>query len=901
MKWFLPLLSLPVLFGVCTSADRTSAAEEAVDYLRQVKPILARHCYSCHGVAQQKVKLRLDTAAAMLKGGSGGPALIAGKSEESLLYQAINGAEGLTAMPYKKPRLGDEQIAIIKKWIDEGARAPADEPPDDGKSRHWAFLAPERPSLLVVNHPQWPRNAIDHFILARLEKEGIVPSAEADRVTLIRRLSLDLLGLPPSIEEVDAFVKDESPNAYEKLVDRLLASPHYGERWGRHWLDLARYADSNGFNIDAAREIWKYRDWIIDALNADMPFDQFTIEQLAGDLLPEESVVRGPLSVAKEAKPQRTTGYGLRTDRLIATGFHRNTLINQEGGIDAEQFRVEAVVDRLNTTASVFLGLTLGCAQCHDHKFDRFTQKEYYQLFAFFNNCDEPTLELPTPEQAKERQRIRGEIAKLQRQIKQLDLATPERQTEWQQKLTVEARLLLSAEIRGILDLAENSRTNKQKQQLAAVYRKIDQMRHVAGAFAEPLGGVPGASLHLAGFRASAEKRMADLRKAEPDIITTMIVRERPASRETAIHIQGDFTRKGERVTVGVPAVMHPLSKSSTHPNRLDFAHWIVDPKNPLTARVMVNRLWQHYFGTGLVETSNDFGVQGTPPTHPELLDWLAVEIMEPSQVKSEIRNSKSEGNPKSEITNQKPVAWSLKHMHRLIVTSATYRQSSRHRPELAKVDPSNRLLARQNRLRLEAEIVRDVSLTASGLLNRKIGGPSVFPPQPDGVFKFTQIQKEWKPSTGADRFRRGMYTHFWRSAPHPALMVFDAPESTTTCTRRTRSNTPLQSLTLLNDQAFFEFAQALAGRALREGPKDVEGRVRFVFRLCLSRDPSAAELRRLVQLAGEQRAGFDADPEAAGALASGEFAKDLEPVSFATWTMLARVLLNLDEFITRE
>ncbi len=900
MKRFVLLLTV-LLAGLIFRSSPSLAAAEPVDYLREVKPILARHCYSCHGAAQQKMKLRLDTAASIRKGGSGGPALVAGKSEDSLLFQAITGAEGVTAMPYKKPRLPDEQIALIKKWIDEGAKAPADEPPDDGKSRHWAFQPPVRAEAPAVQQEAWARTPIDRFILARLEKEGIQPGPEADRVTLIRRLGLDLLGLPPSIEEVDAFVKDAAPDAYERLVDRLLASPHYGERWGRHWLDLARYADSNGFNIDAPREIWKYRDWVIDALNRDMPFDQFTIEQIAGDLLP--AVGDRPSAIGQNDAHTSADSRQPTADSRIATGFHRNTLINQEGGIDAEQFRVEAVVDRVNTTASVFLGLTLGCAQCHDHKFDPFTQKEYYQLFAFFNNCDEPTLELPTPEQARERKRIRGEIAQLQRQIKELDLATPTRQAEWQQGLSVEARLMLSAEIRGILDLAENSRTAKQKQQLAAVYRKLDQVRHLAGGLAEAPAGLPGVNLHLAMFRASAEKHIAELRKSEPDIVTTMVVQERAKPRDTTIHIQGDFTRKGAPVASGVPAVLHSLAPrfdAPGSPTRLDFARWIVDPRNPLTARVIVNRLWQQYFGTGLVETSNDFGVQGTPPTHAELLDWLAVEFLNPSETKSETRNSKSETNAKSEIRNPK-LAWSLKHMHRLIVTSATYRQSSRHRPELAKLDATNKLLGRQNRLRLEAEVVRDVSLTASGLLNRQIGGPSVFPPQPEGVFKFTQIQKDWKPSAGPDRYRRGMYTHFWRSAPHPALMVFDAPESTTTCTRRNRSNTPLQSLTLLNDQAFFEFAQALAGRALREGPKNEDKRVRYLFRLCLSREPSDAELQRLVRLAAEQRAEFEADPEAAKSLASTEFAKGIEPKQFAAWAMVARVLLNLDEFITRE
>jgi mono/diheme cytochrome c family protein len=846
-------LLLPALVGLLATAMPLAAAE-AVDYLRDIKPIFTQHCYACHGPQKEKSGLRLDTAAAALRGGNSGPAILPGNASRSRLVKAVTGADDVALMPPKKPRLTAAQIARLKTWIDQGAKAPAQEAgaqPGESRSKHWAFQPPVRPKEPPVKNESWVRNPIDRFILARLEKEGITPSPEADRVTLIRRVSLDLLGLPPAVEEVDAFLADRRPDAYERLVDRLLQSPHYGERWGRHWLDLARYADSNGFNIDAPRSIWKYRDWVISALNRDLPFDQFTIRQLAGDLLP---------------------GAGL--DEQIATGFHRNTLLNQEGGIDVEQFRVESVVDRVNTTGSVFLGLTVGCAQCHDHKFDPLSQREYYRLFAFFNNADEPYLELPTPEQAARRRRIRAQMASLQEQLKGIDTTSPARQAEWEKDLTHEQRLKLPPKIRDIVDIPENQRDEKQKIILSDAYRNGDKVRHLVGGLGNPLNFLLAAHLRTAQVRTAVEKRIAELRESEPKVVTTMVVQERATPRPTHVHIKGDFLRKGMPVAPGVPAVLHalpPLEK----PNRLDLAKWLVDPKNPLTVRVTVNRLWQVYFGTGLVETENDFGTQGTPPTHPELLDWLATEFIQRG--------------------------WGLKAMRRLLVTSASYRQSSKARPELAVIDPRNKLLARQARLRLDAENVRDAALAASGLLAREVGGPSVFPPQPDGVFRFTQIQQQWPVSTGAERFRRGMYTHFWRSAPHPALAVFDAPESTTTCTRRNRSNTPLQALTLLNDQAFFEFAQGLAARVLKEGKPENGQRLRYAFRLCLARQPSPVEANRLDRLLTRLLAEYRAAPQEAKALGPAPAPAPADAPQLAAWTTVARVLLNLDEFITRE
>jgi mono/diheme cytochrome c family protein len=819
---FLPLLAGPV------------GAAEPVDYLRDVKPILTKNCYACHGAEKQRSGLRLDTAASLLRGGNAGPAVVPGKSADSLVVKAVTGSGDVKAMPPKEPRLTPAQVAALRAWIDAGAKAPADEAPQTAtvKSDHWAFRAPARPAVPQIRNPKSEvRNPIDRFVLARLEKEGLAPSPEADRVTLIRRLSLDLLGLPPSPREVDDFVADPAPGAYERLVERLLASPHYGERWGRWWLDQARYADSNGYSIDAPRSIWPYRDWVIAALNRDLPFDQFTVEQLAGDLLPNAT-----------------------QEQRVATGFHRNTPINQEGGIDVEQFRVESIIDRVNSTGTVWLGLTVGCCQCHDHKFDPITQREYYQLFAFLNNADEPTLELGTPQEIEARKAARSRIAAVQRQLKPLDPTSQAGEDRWERNLTTDLRKLLPADIQAILEVPENGRTVAQKEKLSEAYRKTDQSRHVLLALGSASPFAAAANVHVGMRRIELDKQLAALKADAPAGATTMVLQERKAPRTTQVLLGGDFTRKGAQVAPDVPAVLPPLRAHGSQPvgsNRLDLARWLLDPKNPLTARVTVNRLWQHYFGLGLVETDNDFGTQGTPPSHPELLDWLATEFIQRG--------------------------WSLKAMHRLIVTSAAYRQSSRARPDLMAVDARNRLLARQVRLRLEAEFVRDVALAASGLLNEKVGGPSVFPPQPDGLYRFTQIDKHWKANVGPDRYRRGVYTYFWRSAPHPSLTVFDAPDASSACTRRNRSNTPLQALTLLNDQGQYEFARGLAARVLREGGPDDAGRLRYAFRLCLARQPNERERQRLGELLAREPSGNEA------------------------WVTVARVLLNLDEFITRE
>jgi hypothetical protein len=599
-------------------------------------------------------------------------------------------------------------------------------------------------------------------------------------------------------------------------VDRLLASKHYGERWGRHWLDLARYADSDGYTIDSPRQVWKYRDWVIEALNRDMPFDRFVIEQIAGDLLPEAT-----------------------TEQLIATGFHRNTPSNFEGGIDFEQYRVEAVADRVATTGSVFLGLTLGCARCHDHKYDPISQREFYQLFAFYNNTDEiaseaerydfnrPFLELATPEEKAQREAFRAQFSALSRE-------------------------------------------------LAAYVKKLSVQPPAPG---EARHRDPGLQERVANLRA--------LRRREPKVTTTLIMRELPAPRPAYVHVGGDFLQRGEPVKPGVPAV---LAAKPVSGNRLELAKWLVDAGNPLTARVTVNRMWQAYFGKGIVETESDFGLLGAAPTHAELLDWLATEF----------------------VTR----GWSQKAMHRLMVTSATYMQSSKARAELAEIDPYNKLLARQARFRLEAEILRDSALASSGLLAPKIGGPSVYPPIPEGALAVTQVKREWPTATGPDRFRRGVYTFFFRSAPHPGLGLFDAPDATSSCTRRIRSNSPLQALTLLNDESFLEFARALGKRVLEEAPGNDGERIEHAFLLALGRKPNPAERERLLRYLAVQRDEFRSDVTAASHLVIKEEVFDTSPggkqaseesvdpklvPEWAAWTSVARVLFNLDDFLTRE
>ena len=567
-------LTLSIAVGV--SLFLGPAPASAVDYITQVKPILAENCYTCHGSSQQKSDLRLDTAAFALAGGKHGPAFKAHHSQESTIIQALRGThESLPQMPYNKKALPEEQIALIAQWIDEGAQAPADEAPES--SRHWAYIPPERPAVPALQDASHTRNAIDYFIQAKLEQNNLQPSPEADRITLLRRLSLDLIGLPPTPQEVDAFLADQSPDAYDRQVERLLASAHYGERWGRWWLDAARYGDSNGYSIDSPRQIWKYRDWVIEAMNEDMPFDQFTVEQLAGDLLPNPTI-----------------------DQKIATGFNRNTQINQEGGIDPEEFRVESVLDRVDTFGTVFLGLTVACAQCHDHKFDAISQREYYKLFAFFNNTVQdghgggPRGVLEIPPESEKIQVLEKQLAATRKALDQHLKSKEAACATWQESLSDEEIKKLPKHVQAALKAPWAKRNLDQKRAVYAASQPEDPDFH---------------TLH---------KQAADLDKQIPERSTTLVMEELDAPRESHLLIKGDFTRPGDVVTPGVLGALHPLAAVEGKPlNRLDLARWTVDPANPLLARVIVNRVWQQYFGKGIVETENDFGTQGIPPTHP--------------------------------------------------------------------------------------------------------------------------------------------------------------------------------------------------------------------------------------------------------------------------------------------
>jgi mono/diheme cytochrome c family protein len=759
-----------------TPSRRPSPKEQKIDFARDIQPIFAKHCYSCHGPESEESGFRLDARERALAGGDYGPAIVKGKSDKSPLAMRIAGLGDDERMPPDgggKP-LSTEQVALLRAWIDQGAFWPdaANAATKRAGSDHWSFQPIVRPAVPEVINQAWVRNPIDAFILARLDRERVSPAPEADKYTLIRRVTIDLIGLPPTPAEVDEFVGDTSSTAYEKVVDRLLASPHYGERYGRYWLDLARYADTDGYEKDLARpHAWRYRDWVIHALNSDMPFDKFTVLQLAGDLVPDATV-----------------------DQRSATGFHRNTLTNREGGADPEEDRTKQTVDRTNTTGTVWLGLTVGCANCHTHKYDPITQREYFGLYGFFNNVEE------------------------------VDIA---------------------------LD----------------------------GGGDKPI-------------------RMGDVRNDSPRSKAREFapgIAEREEPRENYLHVRGDFLTKGPVIEPHTPEVLPPLKPRGEKPDRLDLARWIVDPANPLTARVAANRFWQWHFGRGLVNTGDDFGTQGEPPSHAELLDWLA----------SELRDS----------------GWQIKPLHKLIVMSATYRQSSAARPELYERDPYNTWLARQNRLRFEAEIVRDAALAASGLLNGKIGGASVRPPQPPEIAALSYAGSvRWVESKGPDRYRRGLYTWFQRTSPYPTLMTFDAPDSNLTCTRRERSNTPLQALTLLNDVVFVECAQALARRILQEpmnqvvaadgtGGGDaaavnqalVDARLRYAFKLTLSREATESELSLLQTLYTKARTAFESDVESAKKLMSGSLPETVPVAEGAAWTLVARTLTNLDEFITRE
>ena len=932
------------VFPLLTLALTSLAPAQEVSFNREIRPILSNKCFFCHGPDENKreADLRLDTREGALADHDGFSAVVPGNPDDSELLYRIAHDDPDELMPppeAKKDPLTKSEIALLRRWIEQGA------PYQD----HWSFEP-----LAKTNPPaSWIGNPIDHFVDASLARFDIKPSPAADPATLIRRISLDLTGLLPTPEETDAFVNDKRPDAWPRLVDRLLASPHYGERWGRHWLDQARYADSHGYSVDGGRDMWPYRDWVIKALNDDLPFDQFTVEQLAGDLLPNAT-----------------------KSQLIASAFHRNTLINQEGGSDREQFRVESVIDRVNTTGAVWLGLTVGCAQCHTHKFDPITHREYYQLFAFFNNTEDanstgPTVEVKQyevlgnapkpPAQTKsdsnqpakwlpvhydEHRTSSGASLKLLKDNSLLIDKSAKPQEAYDLSVATNLETVAALRLRvlpdkslpkngpgtagngnfvltnlrvtidgkpvrlttafadheqpgfpasAIINRDKNSgwainTGGGQKAQMNAEHEAIFLFEKPVPTKGKPLTIRMEHDLndnYLVGrFAIALSATAPPVPKGQEPAVTMprtgklMVMRELAKPRPTFILTRGDFTRPDKEVGELTPGVLSKVKPALPEPtsrrNRLDLAKWLVDPTNPLTSRVTVNRTWMRYFGRGLVETEEDFGTQGSPPSHPNLLDYLSRRFIEDG--------------------------WSMKKLHRLIVTSKTYRRSSKARPDLAALDPRNLLLARQSRLRLDAEIIRDAALSASGLFSPVIGGPGVFPPQPAGIYAFTQNRKSWKTSSGPDRYRRAMYTVFYRSAPYPLLSTFDAPDFQTVCTHRVRSNTPLQALTIANDPAFLEIAQGLAARLLRDVPGGLEPRILRACQLTLCREPSREELAILTSYLRQQSEDFIQDETAARALLSDELlSSQVPPAEAAALVGLARALLNTDNFITRE
>jgi hypothetical protein len=787
-------LSFWILTGLLVLSSRALPAEAPIDYNRDIRPILSKNCFACHGQddSHRAAKLRLDRRQTAILPRKRGSAVVPGSVEKSLLIQRVTAEDESERMPPQQSGnpLTSAQIATLKRWIAQGAPY----------AEHWAFIKPKRGPLSTVKNTAWPRNGLDSFVLARLEKKGLKPAAEADRYTLLRRLSFDLRGLPPTPQEVEAFAKDASADAYEKAVDRFLKDAAYGERWARMWLDLARYADSAGYGSDPLRpHIWRYRDWVIDAFNCNLSYDRFTIEQVAGDLLPNPTI-----------------------EQKIATAFHRNTMTNTEGGTDDEEFRSAAVKDRVDTTLQVWMGLTIGCAKCHSHKYDPITQKDYYRFYAFFNQTadndqpdERPTLPAPTVEQRERNRHIDDRIAELKKQ-----LAAP-------------ARVAVAA------------------------------LRRTP---------IPVESLSLLG-------EIGKLEKSRPVIaaVPVMVELSPKQRRKTRLMIKGSFLNPGEQVEPGVPAAFPPLPKDAPA-DRLGVVKWLFDPDNPLTARVAVNRYWAQLVGTGLVETEEDFGTQGEMPSHPELLDWLATEYVR--------------------------LGWDTKAFLKLLVTSATYRQSSKVTPDVLAKDPRNRLLSRGPRFRLEAEMVRDQALALSGLLSRKMHGPSVYPPQPPGLWQAAfNGQRTWTTSTGADRYRRGLYTFWRRTVPYPSMATFDATSRETCTVRRIRTNTPLQVFVTLNDPCYVEAAQALARRIVKEGGSTAEEHARFGLRVCLGRPPQSEQVKQVMALFETEREHYRKDTKAALALATeplGPLPAGMDAVELAAWTVVANVLLNLDSVLMK-
>lgn len=1004
-----------------------AAVAAPIDFNRQVRPILSDTCFACHGPDAATVKggLRLDLAEAALKGGdTDGPAVVPGKPEASALLARVLSGDPDDRMPppeSHKPPLNAEQIAVLRQWISEGAVYQG----------HWAFSPPVRPAVPEVTPPAaGPVHPIDAFIRARLEKEGLTPSPESDRHTLIRRVTLDLTGLPPTPAEVFDFVHDASPGAWEKVVDRLLASPHYGEMMALPWLDMARYADSNGYQTDSSRYLWPWRDWVIKAFNDNLPFDRFTVEQLAGDLLPE---------------PTR--------DQLVASGFNRNHRLNGEGGLIQAEWFVETVIDRVETTGSTWMALTLNCCRCHDHKYDPVSQKEFYSLFAYFNSVEEsgilegdarntaPVISLPGPGQEEELAALKAEAARATGELGRVEAALAGNQTAWETTLRAAAGTppvwspvrptALSSANGSVLTLEEDSVfagsgpqpdtdvysltvapatpvTTALRLELLpddrlpsrgpgrhpngnpivseitvaatgapgtpprpiaiarvaatfdqpgwesakaidgqpgtgwAIHPNVGQAQSAVFVLAEPLQAGDtttleitlsqqyGSGATLGRFRIAltdaatpvglpeavaaalrkpaaertreeAEALAAHHRQQSPDwhaataaatraaqavrdlegrLPTTMVMKELPEPREARVLVRGEYDKPDDPVPRQLPAFLPPLPEGEPN-NRLGFARWLVSGTHPLTARVWVNRAWEKFFGTGLCRTSENFGSQSEWPSHPELLDWLATEFVR--------------------------LGWDMKAMQKRIVMSETYRQSARVTPEALARDPDNRLLARGPRFRLKGEIIRDQALAVSGLLRPQLGGPSVRPYMPDGVWDETSRYGDlrgYRHETGDGLYRRSLYTIWKRSAAPPTLALFDGPNRDVCTVKRSRTNTPTQALALLNEITFVEAARFLAARILTEGGTTTADRFSWAMQQVVARPPTARELEILTTGLHARRTSFEANPEKARQLlgfGESRSPESLPATELAAWTLMANVLLNLDESVTRE
>ena len=1050
-----------IVAAIGITLETVHAAEPAAVSFQQVRHLMSNTCFRCHGPdeKERQAGLRLDRReSAVSKLESGHVAISPGKADASEIVRRINSTDPEVMMPppsLNKP-LSDADKRVLTAWIEQGAEY----------REHWSFVAPTRPARPVVKNASWPKNEIDYFVLARLEREGLAPSAEADKTTLIRRVTLDLTGLPPTPAEVDAFVADTSPQAYEKVVDRLLRSPRYGERMAVDWLDAARFADTHGFHIDSGRDMTRWREWVIDAFNSNLSFDQFTIQQLAGDLLPEA------------ATPEKTLS------QRIASGFNRNHMINFEGGAIPAEYHNAYIVDRVNTTGTVWLGLSVACAQCHDHKYDPLTQREFYSLYAFFHNVPEngldgskgnaaPVLKTPTAEQQAKLNELRATVASLEQQLNANSPDLVEAQRLWEQSArsekpaewvilkpesiraangstmkmledgtvtatganpatetytvvapvegtitaikvellpddslagkgpgrSVNGNVVMTNATIGLGPTDDRRKPRPQKIERAsadfsqetypvanaidgdgrsgwAIHPKVGEPHHAILEFAEPIRlkgqpapltitlefnsqfgqhqpgrfrlsvtshadphGKPSLPANITALLAATDRtqtqqqelnkyfreqvqgkklsetiaaRKREAEEFEKSFPTTMVMQEMATPRDTFILMRGQYDKPGDKVTAATPAFLPPLA-DGLPPNRLGFAKWLVDERHPLTSRVIVNRYWQMFFGMGLVKTSEDFGSQGEMPSHAELLDWLAVEFGRGARAEGQATENAAaaESVPRPSALGRQPASWDTKHMIRLLVTSATYRQASRVTPALLQRDPENRLLAHGARFRLQAEFVRDQALAVSGLLDQRIGGASVSPYQPAGIWEelasrqdgYQWTAQTYKQSTGADLYRRTMYTFWKRTAPPPTLSTFDAPDRETCTVRRARTNTPLQALILLNDPTYVEASRKFAERILKEGGATMDERLTFAFRQVVARTPTPRERKLLRQLVEEQLADYRRRSDKAEALLKvGESPREaqLDPSELAAWTIFASTLLNLDEALTK-